>query len=467
MPEEGGEYIYLECDPFLLHGSAKYTFDDEYIASVLEESDDISFDTMTSGAFYPSSTTLSVYASATSWNKSQIVFGNLSIPQGALINRAYLELFPSTTGSTPQTVYINVADYDDISAPTTWGEAASYSYLDSVTWVLSSYFSKVPVESGNITDQIQTILNKPSWESGNSILIELGPDSIVTPQLNFYSSDYGDGEFAPKLYIDYDASTQIISASPFEMSASIEADYLSSIVPCSVDPLSATASLSCFAIIAYTSVHHQTFSEPLIIVTTEPPYGSISLSDAVDAFSIEVGAQIALEDAADTFSITAAFGSFGTIALTDVEDIFTSLPGGDVTLSDALDSFSSTGAAEAIATAGLSDSLDTLEIEALSGTLAECSIVDAADLLTITGSPETTGGVNLVDASDLFSIQGMGGIASSGIALLDALDGLSMTGAPEETGVIALLDAADIFSISGGKLTRFSTHIIQYQKTRY
>lgn len=231
--------------------------------------------------------------------------------------------------------------------------------------------------------------------------------------------------------------------------------------------LGASLSLSASAVIANLSTHIQTFSEPLIIVTTEAPYGSISITDAPDALSIEVGAEISLEDAGDTFSITAAFGSFGAVALTDAEDIFTSIPGGHAELLDASDSFSITGAAEAIATAGLSDSLDTLEIDALPGGLAECSMVDAADLLAITGTPETTGGVNLVDASDPLSIQGMGGIASSGISLQDALDRFDTTAAPEETGIITLLDSQDVFSLMGGKLTRFSTHIIQYQKTRY
>lgn len=232
--------------------------------------------------------------------------------------------------------------------------------------------------------------------------------------------------------------------------------------------ITATSSISGVALIdPVYSFHDQSVTGTSIYVTTEAPYGAIALTDEADALSIEVGAEIALEDAEDAFSITAAFGSFGTIVLTDTEDIFTSIPGGQAELSDSLDSFSIIGTVEAIATAGLSDSLDTLAIEALPGGLAECSVVDAADLLAIIGTPETTGGVNLVDASDPLSIQGMGGIASTGISLQDALDRFDTTAAPEETGIITFLDSQDVFSIMGGKLTRFSTHIIQYQKTRY
>lgn len=213
--------------------------------------------------------------------------------------------------------------------------------------------------------------------------------------------------------------------------------------------------------------HEQALTVDPVIVTLEAPYGSLSLNDLVDSFTMDTGGTLEIEDVADAFSFEAFFGTSGSLTLTDALDVMTSLPGGEMAFSDAQDVISLSGLEETTATFALMDQPDTWDVQALSGVVADFAPIEASDLLAITGTPETTGGVNLVDASDPLSIQGMGGIASSGISLQDALDRFDTTAAPEETGIITLLDSQDVFSLMGGKLTRFSTHIIQYQKTRY
>ncbi|MDP2226452.1 MAG: PilC/PilY family type IV pilus protein, partial [Moraxellaceae bacterium] len=105
-------------------------------------------------------------------------FGNVQIPQGATITEAWLTLTPSasqTTAAARGTVTIKAID--TVDAPTfnstAAGRISGLATVGSTVWTPSAWTSGVETSSGNIASLLQTLVNRPTWASGNAVGLTL------------------------------------------------------------------------------------------------------------------------------------------------------------------------------------------------------------------------------------------------------------------------------------------------------
>ncbi len=132
-------------------------------------------------------------------------FSNVTIPQGATITSAHVELigynnFPDANVDTR--IYAN--DIDNASAPTTRAEAESASLTTaSVAWNdLPIWSSGLVVDTPDISDVIQEVVDRSGWISGNAMMVLL-IDNGSTANNNRYATAYEDTKTEPQLVVTY------------------------------------------------------------------------------------------------------------------------------------------------------------------------------------------------------------------------------------------------------------------------
>lgn len=139
-----------------------------------------------------------VYAFS-NWNR----FQNVTIPQGATINSASMQLFLSSyTGASSVTVYGNkVANAANPTDNTDYTNKARTSA--SVSWNIGTPGANSWATSPSLVSVIQEIVNQGTWASGNAMLILL---DYVASSFYYQVNAYESGSNAAKLAIDYTAS---------------------------------------------------------------------------------------------------------------------------------------------------------------------------------------------------------------------------------------------------------------------
>jgi hypothetical protein len=137
------------------------------------------------------------------WNRrSYIKFPNVALPPGAYITSATLVFRASTDDS--GTCLTAIAPIDDANAdiPTSVAELFSASLTLGVDWAVPNFSKGVVYASPDFFADIQQIVNKPGWVSGNSIVMVIVDDgSDAHGKRNMYSFDYGDDFGGTKPYI--------------------------------------------------------------------------------------------------------------------------------------------------------------------------------------------------------------------------------------------------------------------------
>ena len=155
-----------------------------------------------------------------------MLFENVTIPQGSIIDEAILSYRSSHSGigsDVHSEVYAE--DINSASVPTSfsnWGDKSrttAYASWTLSTWTVDSWFN-----SPDIKAVIQEIVDRVGWVSGNDILIL--HDSIETGN-NFKGIyDYEDNSaYAAKLDIEYTAGTQYDKTLTANMNMSGDIDY--------------------------------------------------------------------------------------------------------------------------------------------------------------------------------------------------------------------------------------------------
>ncbi len=146
-------------------------------------------------------------------------FANVSIPQGATITSARIDLVATAPGVGDPNVEIAMEDTDDAAPFTTASPFSGRSFTGGSAqaedwdtgsspvlgnpWVVDTTYS-----TPDLTDQVQTVVNRGGWCGGNAMMFMLergtpnGDDVLRTA----YSSE-GDSTKAPQLSITYDADT--------------------------------------------------------------------------------------------------------------------------------------------------------------------------------------------------------------------------------------------------------------------
>jgi len=130
-------------------------------------------------------------------------FQNITIPKGATVTAAYLQLnvYDATYDNPNMTIYGN--DHDNSPDFTEGANIISRTRTDSgVSWV-DSNVALGWVQSPDLKTIAQEIIDREGWQSGNNITLLLIPD--VGTQISIRAKSYdADPTLAPKLYIEYE-----------------------------------------------------------------------------------------------------------------------------------------------------------------------------------------------------------------------------------------------------------------------
>lgn len=137
-----------------------------------------------------------------------LLFNNVTIPKGATILSAQLQIYPTAKSGFPTTIFYSFQTVDNAVAPTTYNEAQSYSsiattpitdsFADSEI-VLSSWLNS---KTTSMASSLQQITSRTGWNYGNSILMFLTADAGLT--LNDYTTS---GTYAAKLVVTHTGTT--------------------------------------------------------------------------------------------------------------------------------------------------------------------------------------------------------------------------------------------------------------------
>lgn len=139
-----------------------------------------------------------------SYNDPFIRFSNVSIPEGATINSAFIEFTSSIAISNTicnLNIYLNKSD--DAIAPTDVSEFNALSLTEAVAWNnVESWSSDYAYNSVDFKTILQTIINRAGWSSGNALqtIIKNNGSSSGAGRL-FYSYNYGSNY--PALYVTW------------------------------------------------------------------------------------------------------------------------------------------------------------------------------------------------------------------------------------------------------------------------
>lgn len=173
----------------------------------------------------------------TDGSKNQIIgirFGNIDVPQGAAISRAYIQ-FTNKGDKNPVSgnAYVTAEDADNAAtfAGTSFNITGRVQLTDSVLWTGSTDASWGTGAGGaagalqrtpDLKTLVQAIVNRPGWASGNALVLMLKGSGVR----NTYSYD-GNTSSAPKLILEYTAaSVPALSAGNLPVSKNSDWKYL-------------------------------------------------------------------------------------------------------------------------------------------------------------------------------------------------------------------------------------------------
>jgi hypothetical protein len=131
-------------------------------------------------------------------------FDNVTIPNGATINTAYLALYPHANAYGSPELVIYGIDEDDAVAPTSAAEFAADPHVAaSVPWD-TTWVASVWEESPEIKTVIQDIVDRGGWVPGNAMMFQVC-DDLGSGTNHVYAVMYDNvPSNAPKLYVEYD-----------------------------------------------------------------------------------------------------------------------------------------------------------------------------------------------------------------------------------------------------------------------
>ena len=146
-------------------------------------------------------------------------FNNVSIPQGAVITRAYIQFeVDELKSNDPCNLFVFAEDNTNpVTYSTTAGDISSRSYLnDSVAWNPPAWLAvndQGPAQqTADLSRLVQGLVNNPGWNSGNSMAFMIKGTGTRTAE-----SYDGEASAAPQLNIEYlvpmSVSVQVNSSS--------------------------------------------------------------------------------------------------------------------------------------------------------------------------------------------------------------------------------------------------------------
>lgn len=134
-------------------------------------------------------------------------FASVSIPRGATIKRAYLQLTSSATRSSESPLQLSIRIQDSLNPPTfsdtgITGLSTMAGY--SIDWDTGGWEHNEIIQTPSLVEPLQALVNDPNWCGGNAVAFHIVPrDLNQETSRSFYSADDGTGA-APRLIVEYD-----------------------------------------------------------------------------------------------------------------------------------------------------------------------------------------------------------------------------------------------------------------------
>ena len=143
---------------------------------------------------------------------SAFVFRNIQIPQGAEITNAFIRFKAYEFGSaTTCNVKIHCEDEDDATVPTSGAELIGVSKTTGTAWdSIPTWSDGNTYDSPDIKDELQTVVNRLGWQSGNKIGVHF-IDNISSASAKRRPSAYDFDGAAEKavLYVTFSSPAEV------------------------------------------------------------------------------------------------------------------------------------------------------------------------------------------------------------------------------------------------------------------
>lgn len=130
------------------------------------------------------------------WN-----FSNVTIPQGATINSAYIRCQAANNQGLQFNCFIVGNDIDNAVSPTSYNEcealaltSATVDWLSVPSWLANQYYN-----TPGFSAVVQEIVNRPGWASGNKMLIAIKYVSAS----GYRTPKSLEGGYATELHVNY------------------------------------------------------------------------------------------------------------------------------------------------------------------------------------------------------------------------------------------------------------------------
>lgn len=136
-------------------------------------------------------------------------FEGMNIPQGATITSAHVELTAAADSSAGGNVQFRVENSaDSVAFESTNNNLSARTFIGSVTQAVPELAKGEVFSSPDLSDQIQTLVNRNDWCGGNAITVLVDEFGSIKPKALFYSAETAtDSTLRPQLVVNYDPDT--------------------------------------------------------------------------------------------------------------------------------------------------------------------------------------------------------------------------------------------------------------------
>ena len=151
------------------------------------------------------------------YNNAFYNFAGVSVPPHAIIQNAYVTFIAARddSGVCGTSVYLN--DIGNAISPTNLGEAGALVLTDGISWLPESWVQDSSYDSVDISSLVQTVVNRPDWEIGNSMMVIVYDDQVNSVLGWRKPYDYTvNAAKVPVLHINYSIPIRLV---PFQFSS--------------------------------------------------------------------------------------------------------------------------------------------------------------------------------------------------------------------------------------------------------
>jgi len=143
----------------------------------------------------------------TTYYGAGVLIENIAIPNGSIINDAYLYFQADVSDTGTCDLRIAAEDVDTASLFTDVANYNGRARTSYISWAASSFVGDAYYSSPNLTSIVQTVINRAGWVSGNEIVFFIEDDGAGTSTTKRQVGCTTGTRTAPILYVTWTVST--------------------------------------------------------------------------------------------------------------------------------------------------------------------------------------------------------------------------------------------------------------------